>query len=100
MSRYQDIHELDHKISVLLQSDQLNTEEFHSLVDTRKRKIDNALSDIKQQPSLAQDPQWLALVAQTKTLVEKMQSETLAAGQALSKYRKGVKSVQQYKRFL
>ncbi|MDR9826002.1 flagellar protein FliT [Vibrio sp. FNV 38] len=100
MSRYQAIHELDQKITDLVKSEQFSAEEFLALVDNRRTLVENALSDIRQQPSLAQSPEWLTLVAQTKTIVEMMEDETSALAQTLRKYRQGAKSVQQYKRFI
>ncbi|QIA62796.1 flagellar protein FliT [Vibrio astriarenae] len=100
MNRYQAIYDIDHKIAALMESEQFNSQEFRSLVDTRKRMIENALSEIERQPTLAQEAEWLDLVSKTKKLIAQMEQQTRATGEELRKFRKGVKSVQQYKRFI
>lgn len=100
MSRYQQIHELDQTIAHELGNEQYSTEEIQLLVDKRETMLKSALAEIRQQPHLASSHDWQALVQSTETLVRQMEQVTRQAGLALHRHRQGLKSVQQYKKFL
>jgi len=100
MALIQDISDIDHQITSILQKNDFDAEEIVGLVDKRERILQNILNYIKENPSFAESDDWLSLVDQTKRIVALMQTETMQLGNALKKYRYGNKSVQQYKKFL
>ncbi|WP_047048786.1 flagellar protein FliT [Vibrio mexicanus] len=95
-----EISEVDHEIRRVISSNDVNPEEIARLVDTREQILQKVISLINDNPELKQSERWKLAVQETKSLVELMQSRTIAIGSELKKYRHGNKSVQQYKKFL
>jgi flagellar rod protein FlaI len=100
MVQTQEIREIDHQITLILQKTEFDAEEIAVLVDKRERILQNILNYIKENPSFAESEDWLSLIEQTKRVVALLHSETTQLGNTLKKYRYGNKSVQQYKKFL
>lgn len=92
--------DLDRKITTMVCEDSFETEELLLLVDTRERILQNLLSLIEQDAELARSSQWLSAVQETKAVVELLQTKTDEVGLSLQKFRRGQRSIQQYKKFL
>ncbi|MCW8333501.1 flagellar protein FliT [Vibrio sp. SCSIO 43135] len=100
MIELQTIRDLDHQIRQILTLGDINPEEITKLVDNREQILQNVLDYIKVNPEFAKSEDWLSLMEETKQLVGQLQSETNQIGTELIKFRRGNKSVQQYKKFL
>ncbi|WP_038177101.1 flagellar protein FliT [Vibrio pacinii] len=92
--------DLDHKISQAIVGEELSVEDIAQLVDTREQILQSLLSAIEVQPELKTSQQWQDAVKRTVNVVQLMQDKTAEFGQALQKYRRGKRSVQQYQKFL
>lgn len=94
------LSDVDHKISQALADEELSVEDIAQLVDTREQILQSLLSAIEAQPELKTSQQWQDAVKRTVNVVQLMQDKTAEFGQALKKYRRGKRSVQQYQKFL
>ncbi len=94
------ICDIDHKIYLLLQDSEINTEEIALLVDKRDQILQELLCSAEEDSSLLKTEEWREAILNTKRLVELMQSKTSSLGDQLKRYRHGNKSVQQYKKYL
>ncbi|MGL6027898.1 MAG: flagellar protein FliT [Vibrio sp.] len=99
-AQLQHLSDLDQQITTLLAEDEIDAEDILQLVDNREQLLHSLLSDLAENPEWAQSDVWRQAIANTQQLVERMQSKTAAIGQVLYHYRRGKKSVQQYKKFL
>jgi len=90
----------NHKLSLLLSQESLETEEIVLLVDTREQILQKLLSLIEQDNELAKLPQWQTAVEETQVIVLQMQKKTAEVGMSLQKFQHGKRSIQQYKKFL
>ncbi|RJX67499.1 flagellar protein FliT [Vibrio sinensis] len=94
------ISDLDREIKIVITLDDIAAEEIQALVDKREQLLRPLITQIEQEPVLATSEQWVAVVKETQIIVELMQNKTANIGQTLAKYRRGSKSVQQYKKYL
>jgi flagellar rod protein FlaI len=92
--------DVNHKLSLLLSQESLETEEIVLLVDTREQILQKLLSLIEQDNELAKLPQWQTAVEETQAIVLQMQKKTAEVGMSLQKFQHGKRSIQQYKKFL
>jgi flagellar protein FlaI len=94
------LSDIDHKIKLVLDSDDISTEEISDLVDKREQILRVLLDYAADHREFSDSSQWLNAVTNTQVLVEQMKAVTEKFGSDLRRYRHGSKSVQQYKKFL
>lgn len=99
-SELKHLSDINHKIESCVTASEINTEELAIFVDKREQLLRTVIECIQLDPSVVDELQWHAAIAETQKVVALMQSKTAELGQALQKYRHGSKSVQQYKKFL
>jgi flagellar protein FlaI len=94
------LSDIDHKIKLVLDSDDISTEEISDLVDKREQILRVLLDYAAAHHEFSDSSQWRNAVTNTQVLVEQMKAVTQKFGSDLRRYRHGSKSVQQYKKFL
>lgn len=91
--------DLDQLISLELEKDEISAEDLQRLVDNREQLLQSLLQQVVQNPQLKSDEEWQLMITRTKSLLERMQEETNKTGLQLQKFRRGQRSLQQYKKF-
>lgn len=91
--------DLDQLISLELEKDEISAEDLQRLVDNREQLLQSLLQQVAQNPQLKSDEEWQLMITRTKRLLERMQEETNKTGLQLQKFRRGQRSLQQYKKF-
>jgi flagellar protein FlaI len=94
------LSDLDHEIKDNLINRDINTEEILTLVDKRDQILQTLIDYASKNEQFAKSQQWQDAIFSTKQLVELMVAETSKVGEQLREFRRGQKSVQQYKKFL
>ncbi|MGV2989546.1 flagellar protein FliT [Vibrio sp. E150_011] len=100
MTIFKQLRDTDHQLLSHLENLELNTEEIHTLVDTREQIIKTLIAACERNPRLKQSEEWRLAVEQTQHVTTKMHSKTEQLGLSLRKYRHGKKSLQQYQKFI
>lgn len=95
-----ELYLTDQQLLNYLEKKEINPTDLFNLADKRERLLEVILQRVKQQPALAQIPQWQDALTRTQHIVEMMQRKTEQIGQLLHKYQYSSKSLQQYKKFL
>ncbi|EHA1124616.1 flagellar rod protein FlaI [Vibrio navarrensis] len=91
--------DLDQLISLELEKDEISAEDLQRLVDNREQLLQSLLQQVAQNPQLKSEEEWRLMITRTKRLLERMQEETNKTGLQLQKFRRGQRSLQQYKKF-
>lgn len=91
--------DLDQLISLELEKDEISAEDLQRLVDNREQLLQSLLQQVAQNPQLKSEEEWQLMITRTKRLLERMQEETNKTGLQLQKFRRGQRSLQQYKKF-
>ncbi|EJK2114841.1 flagellar protein FliT [Vibrio navarrensis] len=91
--------DLDRLISLELEKDEISAEDLQRLVDNREQLLQSLLQQVAQNPQLKSEEEWRLMITRTKRLLERMQEETNKTGLQLQKFRRGQRSLQQYKKF-
>jgi flagellar rod protein FlaI len=94
------LSDIDHKIKLVLERDEINTEEISDLVDKREQILQVLLDYAADHREFSDSALWHDAVTNTQVLVEQMKVVTQRFGGELRRYRHGSKSVQQYKKYL
>ncbi len=91
--------DLDQLISLEPEKDEISAEDLQRLVDNREQLLQSLLQQVAQNPQLKSEEEWRLMITRTKRLLERMQEETNKTGLQLQKFRRGQRSLQQYKKF-
>ncbi|EMQ2877721.1 flagellar protein FliT [Vibrio navarrensis] len=91
--------DLDQLISLELEKDEISAEDLQRLVDNREQLLQSLLQQVAQNPQLKSEEEWRLMITRTKRLLKRMQEETNKTGLQLQKFRRGQRSLQQYKKF-
>lgn len=92
--------DVNHKLALLLQADEIDHEKILGLVEQREGLLQSLLDEIKHHPERARRSEWQDAINETAALVKLMQSKTEQISDTLRRYRHGNLSVQKYKQFL